>query len=561
MFLAEALGGLNSVVITDSIQSTIMIAALVCMTVLGFYHYGLPTNNIGPHCSNEVVLNCTVGTKLFERGAACAGKIVENGCWMANDGKPYMMLHPAVGMSDYFKAIWSTPDGKSWPEYPCTDAAGNLTGSMCENPAPGSEVMNRGWDTLYAQSYKPLWMWQLALGFVAQGLYPNFTIRCYAGKSDASVKQAAILQVILGGLIATLPMVLLGVVIGSNLVNIYPPGSSAYGMLVSDFNNRGGFTQAVGVSAGVAAIAAMMSTADSCCISITTMLSTEFLRNGLFKAKPEFNKPIVVQAFAICCSFVVISVACATALYDDDINNPAATAYSDLGIWQITFFIFGSTPLMCGLFCPHASDWAVLAGMLSFFLVFLPLQNGPGNNVGTDYFTPFADEPKTIALRSYLWAWFAQVLVTVPLCCVPLGRWFPTPAILRLDTEQHDPEGKRLDKGKIDEAMRGTREIVKDPVGAVLVVAVLVLLQFAFPWFGESYDGCDLMSYIVWYAQGANPDEPHEGCAGTPLCGGIPCWIVPAFVIFPINKVLIVAALSRWRPAEDASDTPIEAHI
>merc|ERR1712217_458355 len=314
-------------------------------------------------------------------------------------------------------------------------------------------------------------------------------------------------------------------------------------------NNRGGFTQAVSVMAGVGAIAAFMSTAASCVISISTMLSRELLQNGLFKIYPQSNRGVVVKVFAICCSSVVIITATATSLYDPDINDPTSLAYSELGTWQSYLLSFCTVPVICGIFLPKASDWAVLAGFCAGWVTFLVLELGEwGKTVGTVSLTPFAENPQHIGMKSGHWAFVANVLVSVPLCCIDIGKWFPTPKSLQINSTAYDPEGRPLRYTQIISAMEGTREIFKDPIGIACIVIVLLLMVASTPHFGKSYNGCTLNSYGAWFD---GDGSAVDGCEGPVMCGGLPCWAVPVFIFFPINKLLICLGFTRWKTVDE----------
>merc|ERR1712217_809524 len=74
------------------------------------------------------------------------------------------------------------------------------------------------------------------------------------------------------------------------------------------------------------------------------------------------------------------------------------------------------------------------------------------------------------------WAFVANVVVSVPLCCIDIGKWFPTPKSLQINSTAYDPEGQPLRYTQIISAMEGTREIFKDPIGIACIVIVLLLM-------------------------------------------------------------------------------------
>ncbi len=93
------------------------------------------------------------------------------------------------------------------------------------------------------------------------------------------------------GYIATLPGVLVGIMVAASLQNVYvePSANAAFGVLLSDMMNKGGVAEFVAVVASCSAVAAVMSTADSCIIGLTNVLSRDFLNNWLFVLKPSYK--------------------------------------------------------------------------------------------------------------------------------------------------------------------------------------------------------------------------------------------------------------------------------
>jgi hypothetical protein len=81
-----------------------------------------------------------------------------------------------------------------------------------------------------------------------------------AAKGDYSVKSAHVL-LSFACLVTTLPGVFMGMGAAGNLAQINTVGSNSYGWILSDTMDRGGFTEAVGVLAGVCKQCCLL----SCC--------------------------------------------------------------------------------------------------------------------------------------------------------------------------------------------------------------------------------------------------------------------------------------------------------
>merc|ERR1740121_2546115 len=163
----------------------------------------------------------------------------------------------------------------------------------------------------------------------------------------------------------------MGIMVAANLKQQY--SGQAFGMILKDFNNRGGFDQFVATVACCGAVAAFMSTADSSVISATTCMATEFLQNWLFKIKPNLDTPRFMKIFACSCSTTIILIATYFALYDKALNDPKTLAYSMMGQYQSMFFSFPAIAIMSAMFLPKASDWAMLGGLACGWLTFLVL--------------------------------------------------------------------------------------------------------------------------------------------------------------------------------------------
>lgn len=570
MVFAEMSGGLTSVVLTDAIQAGVMLVGMVSLPIMMLINFGPLGDSVGADCANLETLNCTAGTYLHARGAACAAGsgIVKNGCLMLPNICPWGVLQPAHGLSEFFKPIWRSMDGLNYPEYKCKDQWGNFTGAMCQNTADPSNVnpATMGIDGVWIFNYVPM-SWCFFIFFCGfNALFPQVSVRYYAAKSANALKKSMIAATI-SVAITAIPFCILGLVVKANLLQKYPKGTTAFGVAVHDMLTRGGVNAFCGTTLAIAALSAMMSTADSAVISATTMLTNEFLKNWLFVKYPSLYTATTLKAFACSCSIVIIVSSAAYAMYDEDVNDPDTDTYIMLSQQSSALLLMTAVPILCGVFLPKASDWAVMAGFIAGFTVWLALDQTVGHvriakKDAADYpapgrnFSPFNDNDiKHIGMKSYEWGAIVCMVVGTTFSMFPL-RKFSTPMILQHNTRAYDPYGECLTYDKIKEAMKDTQEIWKDKIGLPIIIWVAVSSMFTSPfWGGPSWGGCTYFSYIAWFMSGADISKPAaDGCAGVELCMGIPCWVMPVFVLFPINLILLCVAFTRWQSPEGAEN-------
>jgi len=401
--------------------------------------------------------------------------------------------------------------------------------------------------------------------FVGLSFMPHLTQRLFAAKTDSAARRMSVINVAAGGIIATVPSLLLGVMIRANLTQKYPGGMDTYGSVISELLNRGGFYEFAGVMAGIAAMAAIMSTADSCMIMITNMLVSELLMNWLFIVSPEYKKPEIIKYCAKCSSCGVILMAVLVTLYDSNINSKENKAFvmAIVGMFQSTFMLVPGVLLMTGMFMRNASDWAGIIAIVSGMVVFVWLTTGPQDPEGKLFkYTRFAKNGdgseasiKTLLLSPTSWVPVWVMVVNTLLCLLPLERVLPKmPG--RINTIKHSEDGKCLDYDEILKIMEGTVEPIKEKVGMVCFSLVLFLANIvAPPWFGTTWSGCNFQTYGKWLDQEARPRETIEGCEGFSGCFGVPCWTMRLFVIFLLCKGLVTLMFVRWQTVDQEGNS------
>jgi Na+/proline symporter len=95
-------------------------------------------------------------------------------------------------------------------------------------------------------------------------------------------------------------------------LSVTDTGTEFFATILDDMANKGGLPEYIAAIGAVGAIAAMMSTVDSALLSVTNLISTDFLRNWLMPTASD--KTLLRACKAI--SLVVLLVCVAIALYD-----------------------------------------------------------------------------------------------------------------------------------------------------------------------------------------------------------------------------------------------------
>merc|ERR1711957_692336 len=86
-----------------------------------------------------------------------------------------------------------------------------------------------------------------------------------------------------------------------------------------------------------------------------------------------------------------------------------------------------------------------------------------------------------------------------------------------------------LDGEEIERLMANTQEPAQTDTGMLCMIASILLCNLCLPWYGDSYDGCDVVTYALWKAT-TSPEDPKgrrscndSGCCnGGAFIGGIP---------------------------------------
>jgi Na+/proline symporter len=556
MWVIEAIGGFNAIAKTDAIQSAVMIVSLIAIPCTATYYYNGASESVGLGCENLEVLNCT--EPAYQK-TVCGQHALQdranfkNGCLLEASSNGFGgMLGPGGGLhTTGYKAL-----------YPATEW------SMYFKPIHGAPFNNYGTDSSKYFSHTAAEMFGFNLLFFAFALNPHWIQRVIAGRSGASVKYAQI-AINFAPFVATLPGIFLGIMVAANLVNVYPAGLEPYGIILSEFMEKGDFTEFLAVLGGVSVFAAIMSTVDSALHGVTNCLTSDFVDNGLFMIVPGLKKnPKIMLNISRFISFLFLVVAVCVALYDDEMNSndPVARAsiYGKLISWQngLLWQLVPTTYL--GMYMSDPKGLSHIVGLVVGFTVLVALtvysedqtywgsyfSHASGTtltvNATTGSYNFEESDMKTYYFNSgaALWAGFANLIVTWALNMCSSGAATPS---FTFGLTKHNSDGSkgRLTGEKIAELMKDTTEPVKTPVGIMMIFLSMVLTTFSLPWWGDSYDDCDVMTLFAW----STGNKARVGsCTGPTLIHGLPQWVVVVIACFVMAIICNCVAFMVWKP-------------
>jgi len=386
-------------------------------------------------------------------------------------------------------------------------------------------------------------MFQFNALFLGFFLNPHWIQRFIASKTDHGLKKSMICinNIVL---VTTLPGLMLGYMVRANLAKV-GGGGSAFVMMLGDMQNQGGFTQFMASIAAVALLAAIMSTADSCLLSITNMLTKTFLMEWLMMKNPSLNTPTTLMISTKITTLCVITLStalfmlypefhlcsehrqtmCSTDALEVSLTITNLTQLQNFLLWQLfPMWYFG-------LYWRKANPTAYLIAMVVGYAIFIGMfsYQKTCKAFGTDFARNIFDdvegimtpcEPSGFILNPYgphLWSAWSGLVVALAMCTV-LGEYVPgkggamsigIPAFLETP----------LGYDEIQKIMIGTEEPVKKPVPVAFMLSAFLLCQLCLPMYDDSYNGCNIKTYAAFRA-----GEPSGDCQGGKYIGGIPGW-------------------------------------
>merc|ERR1719230_688021 len=502
ILVAEVFGGFRAVAFSDTIQTAIMIFAMVSIACIFENDYGGMAGTTQSLCDNS-----RTETLCGSKGTGvCAEKTV--GCLY--NVAPHLVLPPHTGESDHYKALWWNSTSNDYADSAIADP--KLFG------IDGSSHYN----------YTPLRMFSFNMLFIAFALNPHWLIRFMSARSDSAVKKVNLVFCI-APLLVTLPGMVEGMVAKAEYGGQLPASNAGFGFITNAMMAQGGFRMVIGILAVCASFAAIMSTTDSTVLTISNMITTDIVRNGI---APDISAKNLDFASKFASMVSIISCT-AFALYYDPLYD-TSLGYSIYGrlisfqntiLWQLmpAFFI-------C-YFIKKASGWAVAIGVVTGFIVGVGLTAEVQYEAKSAYggVMPGGDD---LYLDGGLWGAMANIIVVTLLTCVlpdkDMGPTFPDAVMKKFGAE-------RLSLEIIDKAMEKTTEPAKHPFGIFVMLFHLVVGTICLPWYEDGYGGCK----AGWNTGGAKGlPTTQDGCDPGTLVNGLPRWFVGCLVYFLLAMFL-----------------------
>jgi len=450
----------------------------------------------------------------------------------------------------------------------------------------------RHYDGLKYQSGTTMGMFSFMVLFLPFLLNPHWLQRVMAASSDKSLKKAG-MWLVLSGLIAQVPGLYMGIVHMTQLKDCfrsfdptkpnngngckYPiaSGNQVFGTFVWYFLREGGGKALVAGIAGTAAIAAIMSTADSAVIGVGSLITRDFIQGWL---APEMKTKQLMSISKVI-SFVLIMIGVLVPLYDDNVRDNGIIygfliALQCAFLWQALpsywLALFGKsnnpTPIACG----------IIGGCLSLIILFAtakPTAQTCGN-MKACYASGFANAQDTAAVGTGvnaaggLWLDVGTYGGLINLAIVLLMQKFAPNFELKCLTKYPDEHvaafGPKLTAEETDKIMVNVVEPYdrkKSPLGWACGHGAMVVIMLAFPWYGDPYNGCNLTTYTAWKncKKGISNCDPTalvgpdgKTCKPESFIGGIPSWAFGMHLAWGICMILFMICWGQWTSGDDS---------
>jgi Na+/proline symporter len=350
-------------------------------------------------------------------------------------------------------------------------------------------------DSSGAMGWAQFW---IGVGF-QRALFPDYIARVMAAESEKTLRTAQ-LVLLAAPFFVQAPLCLVGLC--GRVAHPDTENSKAiFSLVVLDVINSGFLGRIFGSLSLAASLAAIMSTADSCLIAVSHMITMDVLKPlvGEQGDAQESDKKLLMVGRGVTLALALVCAALAAAI---DVN------LSDMIQFQSAFLSQCFPAIVLGLYFPQLSEYSVMAGLIVGEIV----------GVGLVYskYPLFGEGPN----GGVIWAIILNVVVTFA-----SSKAFPntkgTPAGFGFDKEAKE----------IASSVSSSGELRKEPVGAV---KPMLLVACIMPWFA-----------IPFYREGGAVDS---------LIMGVPVWAVCSLLVLAMSHAFIAAVLLKgWDVEEPAA--------
>lgn len=519
ILILEALGGMRTVAYTDAVQAVVMMIIFVCFPIVIASMYnggfsGMVTDD-ADGCANFKEMDSGNGTMT---GYGCLGLV--NGPYGADIASEFYLRTPASLTTTNFLLF--------------------------------------------------------AFSLMSFALNPHILQRAMAAQHDWQLR-AVVMAIGLSPWLCMTPGILIGVAYLANYPETQYPYYPAFQATLAMFRDDGGFKECLGYIATLAAVAGIMSTADSALIGVSNTVTIDLFKNWLL---PELSATHVVWIGKVI-SLVVLGISIGMAI---DLQNTAEAAGESVSYGTLLTLqggiLWQAFPAYALGLHTNVSSKAVLMGMCGGIFVFLLLAGLLG---GDD--SPFVEHDAKFETLDASWTAFAGVGMNLVLILIGHFVFGPEPGddmeaaqptSPGSEEAQEGPQagqvnsatadsseagsaqrwnvlynlknpitgdqafGSRLSVSRIKSIMAGIQEPVYKYYGALIWACPVLLCIAAFHWIGavdpalEEQYGEEGVTLLLYNGEVRS------------VVGGMPDWAFASIMWFVVATFCGLAATYQW---------------
>lgn len=367
-----------------------------------------------------------------------------------------------------------------------------VTESLLETDPGHVTVM----DASKSMSWAEFW---IGVGF-QRALFPDYVARVMAAKSEKTLRTAQ-LVLLAAPFFVQFPLCFVG--LAGRVVHPETENSKAiFSLVVLDVINSGALGRIFGSLSLAASLAAIMSTADSCLIAVSHMITLDVLKPlvGDGEQTEEQDKKLLTYGRGVTLGLAVVCAAF-TVLFPN-VNLSSMIQFQSAILAQVF------PAMVLGLYFPQLSEISVLCGLIVGEIL------GVGFQLAKWYDVVVVPGGIIIAIFINIAVTFGVSMAVPNAKGVPSGFGFEEKA------------------KEMTSALTASGEMKKEPVGAV---KPMILVACLIPWLA-----------IPFYRTGGEVDS---------LIMGVPVWAVCSIVVLALSHSFIAATLIKGWDVEEPDTT------